>query len=211
MRHPASAHALFRARYPRNLEIALGIALGIHLLAIFFYPPVTPAPPATAIEHFDPTVWYDVPEEIHVLPAPPEISTVGISAAWEEIEAVEDLPVDMPEMETGEDLFRNPVTPWQEPRQVFTAFDTEPRVLKTAKPVYPELAREAGAEGTVLVEVTVDRTGRVTEARVVGSDTVIALEKAAVDAAMKYLFSPALQRNVPVTVRTVLTFEFRLR
>ena len=102
------------------------------------------------------------------------------------------------------------MTPWQEPKPIFIATDTKPKVLKSVRPDYPELAREAGAEGTVLVEVTVDGTGRVTAARVVGSDTVTALERAALAAAMQYLFSPALQRNVPVTVRTVITFEFQL-
>jgi protein TonB len=92
----------------------------------------------------------------------------------------------------------------------FYAFDSPPTPIKTRSPDYPELARAAGAEGTVMVEVTVDKNGRVIEARVISSDTIKSLEQAARRAAMDWLFNPAKQRDIPVKARIVIPFEFNL-
>jgi len=89
--------------------------------------------------------------------------------------------------------------------------EIEPLVLKRVVPVYPSLAREAGAEGTVKVQVTIDTSGRVAAAKVVESDTIQSLRTAAVEAAYGYRFSPARQQGHPVPAHVYLTFEFTLR
>ena len=75
---------------------------------------------------------------------------------------------------------------------------------------YPELARQAEAEGVVNLLVTIDESGRVIAAKVQTSDAIESLEKAAIAAAMKWLFKPAKQRDKPVKVRIIIPFRFSL-
>jgi protein TonB len=93
----------------------------------------------------------------------------------------------------------------------FVAFDTPPQRLVEIEPEYPDLAIEARSQGTVLVLVTIDETGRVIEAAVVQSDVISLLEQAALKAAKATPFRPAKQRDVPVISRVVLPFRFRLK
>jgi protein TonB len=93
----------------------------------------------------------------------------------------------------------------------FVAFDTPPQRLSEIEPEYPELAIEARSQGTVLVQVTIDETGKVIEAVVVRSDVIFSLEQAALKAAKATPFRPAKQRDVPVISRVVLPFRFQLK
>jgi protein TonB len=94
---------------------------------------------------------------------------------------------------------------------VFEAVDRDPAILKWVQPVYPDIAREARATGTVTVEVVIGETGRVLSARIKSSDTIPALERAALDAARQWLFTPGLQRHRPVRTRVLIPFVFSLR
>jgi len=76
-------------------------------------------------------------------------------------------------------------------------------------PAYPEIAREAGVEGTVLVRVLVDAQGTVRDRILLQS--VLGLDEAALAAAATAVFRPALQQDKPVAVWVVLPIEFRLR
>ena len=110
----------------------------------------------------------------------------------------------------------NPFAPPEIPQAVtstpedFVAFDSPPVLVHAEPPEYPDLARQAEADGTVTVVVTIDVTGRVINARVHDSDTIEALEQAAINAAYKFLFEPAKQRDVPVPCQILVPFEFSL-
>lgn len=70
--------------------------------------------------------------------------------------------------------------------------------------VYPADARRMGVEGQVIVDITIDEKGAVTEARVKsGPET---LRQAAVDAVRQFRFSNALEKRVLAT----MTFNFVL-
>lgn len=80
---------------------------------------------------------------------------------------------------------------------------------KVVAPVYPEGARAAGIRATVLVEITVDQTGRVTNASVLRS--IPLLDQAAIDCVMKWEFLPALiygqpTRSAPVIMTAAVAF-----
>jgi len=92
----------------------------------------------------------------------------------------------------------------------FLAFDAPPELIRAVKPEYPPLAKEAHAEGVVHVQVTIDETGRVIEAEVIGSNTIKLLDDAAIEAAKQSLFRPAKQRDVPVKSRITIPFRFKL-
>ncbi|MAT38026.1 MAG: energy transducer TonB [Ectothiorhodospiraceae bacterium] len=75
--------------------------------------------------------------------------------------------------------------------------------------VYPELAKRAGIEGTVVVIAYVDKTGKVTRAEVakgIGGGC----DEAAVEAVMKNNFKPGMQRGKPVNVKVAIPIRFRL-
>ena len=74
------------------------------------------------------------------------------------------------------------------------------------KPPYPAVARAARASGTVVVQVTIDESGKVTEARAVSGHPL--LHAAAVQAARQARFSPTLLAGQPVKVTGMLTYNF---
>ncbi|HEY8459998.1 MAG TPA: energy transducer TonB [Blastocatellia bacterium] len=80
------------------------------------------------------------------------------------------------------------------------------RAIKRVKPVYPPSARKLNAAGTVQVEVTISETGLVIDARAIGGH--LALRSAAVEAARKWIFKPAIFNDAPVKIKGVLTFTF---
>jgi TonB family protein len=72
-------------------------------------------------------------------------------------------------------------------------------------PVYPEIAKVARIQGTVILEVTVDREGNVTAVRVVRS--VPLLDQAAIDAVREWKYAPSdsdASRVFPVQVPFIL-------
>lgn len=91
----------------------------------------------------------------------------------------------------------------------FVPVEKEPQIVKQVKPVYPELAQRAGIEGRVIVKIWVDKDGKPHKAIVLKSDAEI-FNKAAVDAAMQYRFTPAIMNHGPVAVWVVIPFTFKL-
>lgn len=75
--------------------------------------------------------------------------------------------------------------------------------------VYPEQARRERIVGTVIVRALVDRTGRVRDCHIDGSDNV-ALNQAAIDAVTKTPFIPAVIGNKQIAVWTQVPVVFKL-
>lgn len=75
---------------------------------------------------------------------------------------------------------------------------------------YPDMARRAGVEGTVLVKVLVGKSGQVEQLGVMASDNAM-LTTAALDAVRRLRFTPAEQQGEPVAcwVRIPVRFELR--
>ncbi len=200
-----SANFAFKSKYLRTLEYALLIALAIHLIVIFSVPPIDIQPYKLREKKMQ---AIDIPDEIVIPPPPKEIERPALPT---ELEVSEDVSME----ETIPETDFNPFAPpeMQEDTgggEAFYAFDTPPTPIKTVAPEYPDMARQAGAEGTVLIEVTINENGRVIAARVIKSTTISSLAEAARKAAMDWLFTPAKQRDVPVKARIAIPFEFHL-
>ena len=84
----------------------------------------------------------------------------------------------------------------------------EPRKIRDAPAVYPEVARAAKIEGVVILEATIDERGVVTDARVLRS--VPLLDAAALTALKQWRYTPTLLNGVPVRVLMTVTFRFSL-
>jgi protein TonB len=64
-------------------------------------------------------------------------------------------------------------------------------VLSSYRKIYPPEARKAGEEGSVVVGVSVDASGQVTEAWIISSSGYDRLDRAAVESAYSWRFEPA--------------------
>jgi Ca-activated chloride channel family protein len=80
------------------------------------------------------------------------------------------------------------------------------RALKLPKPFYPETARRMRVVGTVMVEVTIDESGKVITARATTGHSL--LREASVSAARQALFTPTLLHDKPVQVTGVIVYNF---
>lgn len=90
----------------------------------------------------------------------------------------------------------------------YVAFEKEPDMVSMQEPQYPDIAKEAGVEGTVLVRVLVGEDGFVKDQIIIQS--VPMLDDAAAAAAQTAVFKPALQKDKPVAVWMVIPIEFKL-
>ncbi len=84
-----------------------------------------------------------------------------------------------------------------------------PEAITKVNPVYPDIAREASVDGTVMVQALVGRDGRVKDTRVVKS--IPMLDAAAIAAVKQWVFKPALSNNKPVAVWVAVPLKFTLR
>jgi protein TonB len=75
-------------------------------------------------------------------------------------------------------------------------------------PVYPEAARRMRNQGTVVVEVVLDESGKVVSANATSGPPM--LRDAAVQAALKARFSPTKLSGQPVKVSGIINYKFAL-
>ena len=84
-----------------------------------------------------------------------------------------------------------------------------PTKIADARPIYPDIARSARVEGTVVIEAVLDTAGRVTQARIVKS--VPLLDQAALNAVRQWRYTPSIYAGHPVAVLMTVTIRFTLQ
>lgn len=92
----------------------------------------------------------------------------------------------------------------------FTPWEKEPVLIKKVDPFYPEVARQVGLMGNVVVNLWVDKKGHVRDVRVIKSTSEL-FNQAVIDAAEQYVFVPAMMNNGPVSVWIAVPFSFELK
>ena len=100
------------------------------------------------------------------------------------------------------------------PEGVFRVEDvnTPPRLIKEVKPNYTAAAMRARIQGGVILEVIVEKDGRVGDVRVKQSlDREYGLDDEAVKALKRWRFAPGMRNGaaVPVLVEVEMTFTLR--
>lgn len=96
------------------------------------------------------------------------------------------------------------------PTEATTEFDQAPEIMQWVTPVYPAIAKNAGIEGEILLKVLVREDGRVDKVEVVKSTKPdLGFEEAAIAAAQKFEFKPALKNGQPVATWVSLPFRFK--
>jgi TonB family protein len=83
----------------------------------------------------------------------------------------------------------------------------EPKLIATAMPVYPLAAKNAGIQGDVVVETTIDKDGNVAGTRVISGPAV--LRQSALDALRKWKYEPSKLDGQAISVQMMVTIKFR--
>ena len=224
--------------YPRNYFIGVMVAILLHLLLIGTYyfvqmlnkeddeglnaPTVSMkysdmAPPLSIVQEVAPqvstaattapTVGVPVPvEDSKAAPDQTLASQTEMSKAIPPTQAVSDagnvkVVQDIKIEESKQDDNPDPTT--------FVAVEQEPKPIQQVKPVYPEIAQRAGLTGSVYLRVLVNKEGKPLKTQVIKADNEIFVQPAQ-EAAMKTLFSPAIQNGKAITCWVNIPYKFSL-
>jgi len=204
-----SANDQFKAQYNKYLRWSALAAVLIVLIGALISPNYVPNPYKLRQEEFevvdiDDQEVIDIPPPPVEAPPPPKV----IEAAPDD-EVTDDVEIadTLMDLDTA---ISSSMGNWDVGGDDgFVASSTNPRISHWAKPKYPEVARMAQVEGTVIVKVLVGPDGRVMQAVVIQSVHPL-VNKAAIEAAYKCTFIPGKQRNIPVKAWMALPFNFRL-
>jgi TonB family protein len=82
-----------------------------------------------------------------------------------------------------------------------------PEAIAKVDPRYPEVAKQKGIEGTVMIQALVAKDGTVTDTRVVKS--IPELDDAAIAAVRQWRFKPAMTKGQPVAVWVAVPVAFK--
>ncbi|MGC2696216.1 MAG: energy transducer TonB [Candidatus Angelobacter sp.] len=81
-------------------------------------------------------------------------------------------------------------------------------LLHKVDPKYPREAKKEHIQGTVLLEITIDRQGNVANMKVVQGDPTLA--DAAMDAVKQWKYKPYILNGEPIEVETVVRIIFHM-
>jgi TonB family protein len=139
---------------------------------------------------------------------PPEPSSERIAELVERAAALqEQLQSVLAELQTVLDDPDQPAGRSDEPVRIGDGVPP-PAKIHDVPPVYPPAAREAGVQGLVILEATIDPTGEVGNVEVLRS--VPELEEAAIAAVEQWRYEPTLVDGAPVSVLMTVTINFLL-
>jgi len=205
----------FKLSYRKLIELSLVIALFV-LLVVF-----------QAFKRFEGKV--ELPQQKQVVikvdeipitqqinrPPPPARPSVPIPTEDE------DVPEDLTIEETNINFDEAPPPPPPPPSEedetpIFVPYDSPPEPIGgfaaiQKNLVYPEIARRAGVEGTVIIHVLIDEKGNVVKTRVLKSLGNNGCDEAAIAAIKKTKWKPAMQRDKPVKVWVSIPVIFKLK
>jgi protein TonB len=189
------SHANKEDAVPRNVQIVKFTELGV--------PPSIQkesAPQINVAENITPPT-IGVPE-----PVPDAEATQSTIASQSEMSDAL-APITASEMGGGNDSLVVDTDHAPKPGE-FVPFDELPVLLSVQPPVYPEMVREAGIDGTVTVQVLVGKDGKVKQAQAV--DGPEPLRASGLASARTAIFKPALQGTSPVEVWVMVPITFQL-
>lgn len=203
-----TANDEFKLRYPRYLKGAVLAALALTALFVWLWPGYEAKPYQLRREEMIQIIDIEPPADIVIPPPPveaPKLPPEIEAAPHDDPDAIDTIPDLMP-IDT---LYRNE-TQYPSGDEGFVPSSAQPVLKFQMKADYPEIARRAGLEGTVLVHALVDVRGRVDRAVIIQGVHPL-LDKAAQTAALRCKFTPAKQRDFAVPVWVAIPYRFRLR
>ena len=86
-------------------------------------------------------------------------------------------------------------------------YDTPPTLISAARPEYPEMARQVGAEGRVVLKVLVQEDGSIGSIQIVEMPNPILVDQA-ITALRRSIVAPATKDGVPCCATMLIPFIF---
>jgi len=203
-------------RYPTRLRyIAVYVIIGIAIIFYAFPRFLDEARKLDNQQIVENIETIDIPQtEQFKIPEPPSRPSIPV-ASDEEFDD-EDITLDELDFDDFEDWETPPPPPSGDgPRVKFIPYDKEPEPIGGYNAmqrfvVYPDIAMEAGIEGTVIVQTYIDKNGIVGETIVLKGIPNTGLNEAAVAAIKRTKWKPALQRDKKVGVWISIPIIFEI-
>ena len=151
----------------------------------------------------------DIPQTQQIDNTPPP-ARPSIPVPSDDEDIAEDLTLDELDFDDFSNLDAPPPPP-SGPKVVFIPYDDPPVAMSPIRPLYPEIAQEAGIEGVVVVQAFIDQKGRVKETLILKGVPNTGLDEAAMEASRKPRFRPAKQRERAVGVWISIPVNFKLK
>ena len=204
----------------KNMRIAIGVAIALHI--VFF---LIRVPEMIAQQQEAKKTKVYVVQQVRFKPPPPKQQQDIPKARSKKVPIPDPTPDEPEPIRLPEDIdteIEIPDTdiifgipegpPPAEPEgPIRVGGDVQPPVKVSApSPQYTEIARKARIQGVVIVEAIINKTGAVTNVKIL-KGLPMGLDTAAADAVKKWKFKPATLNGKPVAVIYNLTVNFRLQ
>ncbi|HDQ99081.1 MAG TPA: energy transducer TonB [candidate division WOR-3 bacterium] len=147
-----------------------------------------------------------LPPELQEIAEPPKVERPQMPVAAESEEEIE---AEVAAETDFSEIIKRPIDT-DIPVVPFWRVEVKPEPISVPTPAYPEMARQAGIEGQVVVAAMVDIDGSIISAEVMKSSGNTSLDNAAIEAAYRAKFTPARQRDRPVRVQVSIPYRFSL-
>ena len=126
------------------------------------------------------------------------------------VSSVVDLPIRFDLDEYGIQFSRDEPEPEPEPEPEVVKVKTPARLIKSARPDYPQGARKAGSEGTVVLRITIGADGDVGNVAIQESSGFPELDESAAQSVRTWQFDPAKLGDDPISSAVDLPIKFDL-
>ena len=201
---------ILKKRYPLTVRIMWLLSVFILIAAFLVFPRFLAEDENLQLQEIV-IEQIDIPQTRHAdSPPPPSRPSVPIESESEDLD--EDITIAETELEDFEAWGDAPPPPTNTgPRVRFIPYDDPPVARSPINPVYPEIAQEAGIEGTVTVQAFINAKGIVEETIILKGVPNTGLDEAAAKAIKNTRFKPAKQRDRPVGVWISIPVHFTLK
>ncbi len=204
-----------------GLLIELGLILALVILIVAFRAHIRPSQEFVITEEQQEIVQIEEIEQTKQIekPPPPPRPPVPVEVPNDEILEDEALDIDA-ELDLDAPLDIPPPPPSADEEEeaepeIFIVVEQMPELIGGLKRIaelirYPEIAKKAGVEGTVIVQFVVDENGNVRDPVVI-KGVGAGLDEEALRVVKMLKFKPGMQRGKPVRVRMALPIRFELK
>ena len=197
-----------KARYPIVIRLTALLGIGLVILNFLVFPRFGNSLEFADVEQII-IENIDIPQTQQIDNTPPP-ARPSIPVPSDDEDIAEDLTLDELDFDDFSNLDAPPPPP-SGPKVVFIPYDDPPVAMSPIRPLYPEIAQEAGIEGVVVVQAFIDEKGRVKETLILKGVPNTGLDEAAMEAIRKTRFRPAKQRERAVGVWISIPVNFKLK
>ena len=197
-----------KAKYPIVIRITSLLGIGLVILNFLVFPRFGNSLEFDDVEQII-IENIDIPQTQQIDNTPPP-ARPSIPVPSDDEDIAEDLTLDELDFDDFSNLDAPPPPP-SGPKVVFIPYDDPPVAMSPIRPLYPEIAQEAGIEGVVVVQAFIDEKGRVKETLILKGVPNTGLDEAAMEAIRKTRFRPAKQRERAVGVWISIPVNFKLK